>query len=120
MNVPALTFANGDRMPALGLGTWKSAPGEVGAAVATALEPGYRHFDCAPIYGNEVEIGDALGPAISGGEVKRSELWVTSKLWNNRHLQGDVLPALKKKVGESPASARESGGGHPNHSTSAR
>ena len=40
-----IEFANGDRMPALGLGTWKSEPGEVGAAVTEALRIGYRHFD---------------------------------------------------------------------------
>jgi alcohol dehydrogenase (NADP+) len=80
-----LTFANGDRMPILGLGTWKSAPGEVYKAVREAIAVGYRHVDCAAIYGNEVEIGNALRDAERAGDVKREQLWITSKLWNNAH-----------------------------------
>ena len=87
-------FDNGDVMPALGLGTWKSEPGEVYEAIRNAIEIGYRHFDCAFIYQNEKEIGKALRDEIKAGDVKRSELWVTSKLWNNAHLKKDVRPAL--------------------------
>ena len=100
MTTPALTFANGDRMPALGLGTWKAAPGETAAAVTEALRIGYRHIDCAPLYGNEAEIGEALAAAISSGLVKREELWVTSKLWNNKHLPQDARPALDKTLAD--------------------
>jgi alcohol dehydrogenase (NADP+) len=87
-----------DKMPALGLGTWKSAPGEVFNAVLEALKIGYRHIDCAAIYGNEPEIGQAFSDAFSRGIVKREELWVTSKLWNNAHLTADVKPALEKTL----------------------
>jgi alcohol dehydrogenase (NADP+) len=93
-----LTFANNDRMPILGLGTWKAEPGEVGKAVQVALQAGYRHIDCAAIYGNEAEIGVALETALQAGEVKREELWITSKLWNNAHAQDQVPLALQQTL----------------------
>jgi alcohol dehydrogenase (NADP+) len=89
---------NGDRIPGLGLGTWKSAPQVVGQAVQQALEMGYRHIDCAAIYGNEGEIGQVLTEAFSQGQVKREELWITSKLWSNAHAPEAVIPALKKTL----------------------
>nr|MBI1232591.1 aldo/keto reductase [Cytophagales bacterium] len=58
-----LTFANGDQMPAIGLGTWQSRPNEVYEAVLAAIKMGYRHFDCAHIYRNEKEIGKEIGRA---------------------------------------------------------
>jgi len=88
-------FRDGDEMPALGLGTWKSAPGEVYDAVQKALKIGYRHIDCAAFYGNESEIGQALVDAFKSGGIKREDLWVTSKLWNNAHLKEDVRSALE-------------------------
>lgn len=94
-----LEFRNGDRMPALGLGTWKSSPGEVGAAVLEALRIGYRHIDCAAIYGNEAEVGAALSEAFERGIVRREELWITSKLWCDRHARADVEPALRETLG---------------------
>lgn len=82
-------------MPALGLGTWKSEPGEVYKAIRTAIAVGYRHFDCAYIYQNEEEIGAAFHDAILTGEINREELWITSKLWNTHHKQEDVQECLK-------------------------
>ncbi len=93
-----LDLAGGQRMPALGLGTWKAAPGVVGDAVREAIRMGYRHFDCAPVYGNEKEIGRALSAAISAGEIDREELWITSKLWNDCHGRANVLPALRRTL----------------------
>lgn len=95
-----LIYANGDMMPALGLGTWKSKPGEVYAAVREAIRIGYRHIDCAAIYLNEAEIGKALNDEFASGSVKREELWITSKLWNNAHRREQVIPALKKTLAD--------------------
>lgn len=85
-------------MPALGLGTWKAAPGEVGRAVREAIRIGYRHIDCASIYGNEAEIGEALSSAIDEGLVRREDLWITSKLWCNAHAREDVVPAARRSL----------------------
>lgn len=93
-----LRFTNGDEMPCIGLGTWKSSPGDVYQAVVEAIRAGYRHIDCAYIYGNEPEVGAALKLCFSQGIVKREDLWITSKLWNSAHLKQDVVPALKQTL----------------------
>ncbi|MCI5132871.1 MAG: aldo/keto reductase, partial [Candidatus Electrothrix sp. EH2] len=93
-----LKFADGDTIPVLGLGTWKAEPGNVYKAVKEALKRGYRHIDCAPIYGNEVEVGRALAESIKEGVVDREDLWITSKLWNDNHAPEDVQPALEKTL----------------------
>ena len=91
---------NGDRLPALGLGTWKSETGEAYDAIREAIRLGYRHIDCAAIYGNESEIGQALTDAIRSGDVTREKLWITSKLWNDSHKKEDVKPALEKTLAD--------------------
>lgn len=93
-------LANGDEIPALGLGTWKSEPGKVYEAIKTAIQMGYRHIDCAPIYKNEPEVGQGLKEVIASGIVKRSELWITSKLWNNAHKAEEVIPALQQTLSD--------------------
>lgn len=93
-----LKFENNDKMPAIGLGTWKSDKGKVGEAVETALQEGYRHIDCAATYGNEPEIGETLTKVFSRGEIKREDVWITSKLWNDSHREEEVIPALKKTL----------------------
>jgi diketogulonate reductase-like aldo/keto reductase len=98
--VPRRALASGATMPAIGLGTFGSdhAPAAlVAAAVADALELGYRHIDCAAVYGNEPEIGEVLEHAIRGG-IPRDELWITSKLWNDRHAPADVAPACEQSL----------------------
>ena len=74
------TFAlnTGANIPALGLGTWQSDPGQVKTAVATAVKLGYRHVDAAFVYGNENEVGEGLKEAFASG-VKREDIFVTSK-----------------------------------------
>jgi diketogulonate reductase-like aldo/keto reductase len=82
-------------MPAVGLGTFGSdhvPPDEVAAAVRGAYEAGYRHFDCAAVYGNEPEIGRVLR------SLRREELWVTSKLWNDKHSPEDVGRACRQSL----------------------
>lgn len=91
-------FRDGDKIDAIGLGTWKSDPGEVGEAVKTALEVGYRHIDCAAAYGNEEEVGTAVKESISKNVINREDVWITSKLWNTAHKHEDVLPALKSSL----------------------
>lgn len=89
----------GQKMPLIGLGTWKSAPGEVKTAVENALKIGYRHLDCAAVYNNEAEIGDLFKEIIGVDKmVKREELFVTSKLWNTKHHPEDVEPACRKSL----------------------
>merc|ERR1711939_454032 len=82
-NVTSKTFTlnTGDKIPALGLGTWQSQPHEVEKAVEIALRRGYRHIDTALAYGNEAEVG--LGIKNSG--VPREQIWLTTKLDNPWH-----------------------------------
>src|SRR5579859_1808307 len=85
---------SGAKMPAIGLGTFGSdhvSPAEVAAAVEGAANVGYRHFDCASVYRNERQIGNALQQVMRGG-IKREQLWITSKLWNDKHGADDVIP----------------------------
>lgn len=95
-----LQFQNGDKIPTIGLGTWKSKPGEAKDAILTAVKNGYRHIDCAAIYGNEKEIGEAFNKLFSNNIVKREELFITSKLWNDKHKEADVIPALKQTLAD--------------------
>lgn len=93
-----LIFENGDKMPAIGLGTWKTSGRDAGEAVVTALKEGYRHIDCAANYANEADIGECLNNIFSAGNIRREDIWITSKLWNDAHKKDDVIPALKKTL----------------------
>lgn len=89
---------NGRQLPGLGLGTWKSKPGEVFLAVKEAIACGYRHIDCAFIYNNEREVGAAVSECIDRGIVHRDDLWITSKLWNSFHRPEDVAAGCRKSL----------------------
>jgi alcohol dehydrogenase (NADP+) len=89
-------------IPRIGLGTFGSdtySANQVAEAVYDAAIIGYRHFDCAAVYGNEAEVGDALGRAMRDG-IPREELWITSKLWNDKHAEADVVPAFEKTLSD--------------------
>ncbi|EFX04832.1 aldo-keto reductase [Grosmannia clavigera kw1407] len=81
MTDKTFTLNNGLPIPALGLGTWQSAPGEVAAAVEHALTAGYRLIDGAYCYGNEDEVGQGIRAAIAKGVVTRADIFVVSKVW---------------------------------------
>ncbi|KAG2377600.1 hypothetical protein C9374_009116 [Naegleria lovaniensis] len=95
-----LTLNDGTKIPLIGLGTWKSEPQKVKQAVIAAIECGYRHIDCAELYGNEKEIGEALQDVLDRGVVTRQDLWITSKLWNTHRRPEHVRPALEKTLSE--------------------
>ena len=100
--VPKRKLYTGAEIPAIGLGTFGSdrfTANEIAEAVFGAAEIGYRHFDCAAVYGNEKEIGASLQKVISSG-ISRKELWITSKLWNNKHAEEDVIPTCKKTLAD--------------------
>ncbi len=96
--VPAAVLASGARMPAIGLGTFGSdnySASQIAEAVLGAADAGYRHFDCAAVYHNEKEIGNSLSKIMKGG-VRRLDLWVTGKVWNDRH--NDIVSACRDSL----------------------
>jgi alcohol dehydrogenase (NADP+) len=100
--VPKRTLHTGAKMPAVGLGTFGSdhvTASQVAEAVKGAAAVGYRHFDCASVYQNEAEVGASLEAIIEGG-IKREEIWVTSKLWNDKHGEGDVTESCRKSLAD--------------------
>ena len=88
----------GGEIPALGFGTLLSDATETRAATIAAVAAGFRHLDCAERYRNEEEVGAALKELLADGTVRREELFVTTKLWNNNHRPERVKPALRASL----------------------
>ncbi|KAA1078028.1 hypothetical protein PGT21_027089 [Puccinia graminis f. sp. tritici] len=91
-----ISLSNGLQMPQIGLGTWLSKPNEVKNAVTHALKSGYRHIDCAKVYGNQGEVADG----IEASGVKREDIFITSKLWNTWHHPSKVAEGLEDTLKE--------------------
>jgi len=98
--VPKRRLYTGAKIPGIGLGTFGSdhvSGQDIARAVGGALACGYRHIDCAAVYGNEHLIGPVLEQAIQQG-IARQDLWITSKLWNDKHTPDDVIAACRKSL----------------------
>ncbi len=101
-------------IPALGFGTLVSDRTETRNATKTAVEDGFRHLDCAERYRNEDEVGAALKELFADGTVRREDLFVTTKLWNNNHRPERVKPALQASPEQTRARrGRPVSGAHP-------
>ncbi|XP_031764282.2 aldo-keto reductase AKR2E4-like [Galleria mellonella] len=100
VKAPTVKLSSGYEMPIVGLGTYarKAEPGQVRQAVEWAIEAGYRHIDTATIYRNEGEVGEAIANKIKQGLITREELFITTKLWNDKHAEADVLPTLQESL----------------------
>jgi alcohol dehydrogenase (NADP+) len=99
-SIPKRALYTGANVPAIGLGTFGSdgvTPHTIAEAVLDAASVGYRHFDCASVYGNERQIGYSFQRLLRGGILRR-DLWVTSKVWNDRHGAGEVVASCKQTL----------------------
>lgn len=97
--VPKVTLYTGEEIPCVGMGTFGSdrfTPEEVSGAVAGAIRCGYRMFDCAACYGNEDQIGEVFADAFKEGVVKRKDLFIMTKVWNDMHDR--VEESCKKSI----------------------
>ena len=94
MTIPLITLNDGHTIPQLGYGVFKVPPAETERVVSEALEIGYRHIDTAAIYGNE----EGVGAAIAASGIPRDELFVTTKLWNDRHHDDEPRAAIAESL----------------------
>lgn len=99
--IPAITLYTGSQIPCIGIGTFGSDSVNhqtVAATVKKAIYSGYRHIDCASVYSNEKNIGSVFQEIFSEGYVKREELWITSKVWNDKH--NNVIESCKQSLSD--------------------
>lgn len=95
-----IPLAHGPRpMPALGFGTLIPDPVVTKAAAKAALEVGFRHLDCSERYRNEAAVGEAMQEVFAAGKIRREDVFVTTKLWNNNHRPERVQPAFEASMG---------------------
>ncbi|KJL35430.1 2,5-diketo-D-gluconic acid reductase A [Microbacterium ginsengisoli] len=94
MTVPSVTLNSGYDIPQLGFGVFLVPPAEAEKAVSEALEVGYRHIDTAAIYKNE----EGVGAAIAASGIPRDELFITTKLWNDRQAGDEPLAAIRESL----------------------
>lgn len=92
------TLSSGRQLPSVGLGIWKIDRDRTAEVVQTAVDVGYRHFDCACDYGNEAQAGEGLQRVLATGQIARDDLWITSKLWNTYHRPEHVRTALERTL----------------------
>ncbi|KAK2587372.1 hypothetical protein KPH14_003089 [Odynerus spinipes] len=98
MSAMFITLPTGQKMPALGFGTWQAHEEEIEMALNKALEAGYRHIDTAPVYYNEKAIGKVLKKWLDSGRVQRSELFIVTKLPPADNRPEGVEKSLKKSL----------------------
>ncbi|MGZ8804614.1 MAG: aldo/keto reductase, partial [Microbacterium sp.] len=94
MTIPTVQLNDGYDIPQLGYGVFKVPPADTERAVSEALDVGYRHIDTAAIYGNE----EGVGAAIAGSGIARNELFITTKLWNDRHDGDEPHAAIRESL----------------------
>ena len=100
-SIPRRTLYDGTTVPAVGMGTFgsdKYGADQIAEAVYGGIRAGYRLIDCASVYMNEDKIGDALERVMQEGVVKREELFITSKVWNDMHAEGKVIESCEKSL----------------------
>ncbi|KAL3454540.1 NADP-dependent oxidoreductase domain-containing protein [Aspergillus insuetus] len=100
MTTPSIKLSSGYDMPIVGFGLWKVNNDTCADQVYEAIKAGYRLFDGACDYGNEVEAGQGVARAIKEGIVKREDLFIVSKLWNSFHDGDRVEPIARKQLAD--------------------
>lgn len=94
----SVTLRSGAVMPLNGFGTSRLTTEETETATLAALAAGYHHIDCAAVYMNEKEVGRAFGKHFGRNDVKRSDVFITSKVWNTCHKKDDVVKACRQTL----------------------
>ena len=92
-------------IPSIGFGTWRLEKHNASEAVSVAIQTGYRHIDCAAVYGNEREVGQGVIDGLKKSGLQREDIWVTSKLWNDQYACEAHLSHIKKYLNDCIANS---------------